>query len=59
MNIYNTLSFTDFILYLLFIVKTVAKVLMFCEVYLHSAQKYDFHVRKEFNIILILHLKTQ
>ena len=44
MTIYNTLSFTDFILYLLFIVKTVAKVVTFCEVYLHSAQKYDFLV---------------
>ena len=48
MTIYCTLSFTDFILYLLFIVKTVAKVVMFCEVYLHSSHKYDFHVRKEF-----------
>ena len=48
MFIYNTLSFTDFILHLLFIVKTVAKVHMFCEVYLHSAHKYDFHVRNRF-----------
>ena len=48
MTIYCTLSFTDFILYLLFIVKTVAKVVMFCEVYLHSSHKYDFHVRNGF-----------
>ncbi len=48
MSIYNTLSFTDFILYLLFIVKTVAKVVLFCEAYLHSAHKYDFHARNDF-----------
>ena len=48
MTIYNTLSFTDFILYLLFIVKTAAKVHMFCEAYLHSAHKYDFHARNDF-----------
>lgn len=45
MTIYCTLSFTDFILYLLFIVKNGCKGSMFCEVYLHSANKYDFHVR--------------
>lgn len=54
MTIYCTLSFTDFILYLLFIVKNGCKGTHVCEVYLHSANKYDFHARKEFNIILIL-----
>lgn len=48
MTLYCTLSFTDFILYLFLSSKTVAKVHMFCEVYLHSANKYDFHVRNGF-----------
>ena len=32
---------------------------MFCEVYLHSKRKYDFHARKEFNIILIRYFIEQ
>ena len=38
---------------------TAAKVDMFCEVYLHSNQKFDYHVRKEFNIILIRYFSEQ
>ena len=38
---------------------SVAKVNILCEVYLHSKYKYDFHVRKEFNIIQIRSFNEQ
>ena len=38
---------------------SVAKVNILCEVYLHSKHKYDFHARKEFNIIQIRYFNEQ
>ena len=60
MNISNTLSFTDFMLYLLiYRAKTGAKVGRFCEVYLHNAQKCDYIVEKTFIMCPVLNLNMQ